>query len=417
MVLMITTTSLVHAQVSASSKFHWHRLPELPAPFGVAGPFVGVSNDTLLVAGGANFPEGVPWHPTATGGISLKQFHREIYTLREAHSGGINPKHLVWATTTVKLPRPIGYGMSVSTDQGVICIGGEWQEYAYAHNSKTPTTTTLFRSNDVYLMTWSPVTQSAQVTRGWQHAGQKYTLPNLPKGTTAACGAIIGDFIYLAGGDCGEGGNNQFLRLNLQPNPDRPWQWESLPSWNGPPRTHALAVEQGGRFFLIGGRNKDAEGLHIHTDAYCFDPQAMKWKKIADVQLPGEAPRSVMAGTVSTIGQDHICVFGGAEAEIILLREQIYPAKIAEAKTQGDIELAKQLQSESDALYDNHQGFSQDILTYCLSTDSWQLAGNMPVSSPVTTTAVKWRNMIVIPSGEERPGVRTQAVWGVTCKE
>ena len=31
-------------------------LPDLPDPIGMAGPFVGVHNDVLIVAGGANFP-------------------------------------------------------------------------------------------------------------------------------------------------------------------------------------------------------------------------------------------------------------------------------------------------------------------------------------------------------------------------
>ena len=31
-------------------------LPDLPDPIGMAGPFVGVHNDALIVAGGANFP-------------------------------------------------------------------------------------------------------------------------------------------------------------------------------------------------------------------------------------------------------------------------------------------------------------------------------------------------------------------------
>ena len=31
-------------------------LPDLPDKIGMAGPFVGVRNDALIVAGGANFP-------------------------------------------------------------------------------------------------------------------------------------------------------------------------------------------------------------------------------------------------------------------------------------------------------------------------------------------------------------------------
>src|SRR5258706_11279560 len=45
----------------------WEALPALPPAGGqakqpgVASPFVGVHGDSLVVAGGANFPEKMPW--------------------------------------------------------------------------------------------------------------------------------------------------------------------------------------------------------------------------------------------------------------------------------------------------------------------------------------------------------------------
>ena len=48
-----------HAEIT----LEWSELPELPAPTGmpqppgVAGPFGGISNDALIVAGGVSFPE------------------------------------------------------------------------------------------------------------------------------------------------------------------------------------------------------------------------------------------------------------------------------------------------------------------------------------------------------------------------
>lgn len=38
----------------------WEELPDLPNQLGVAGPFVGVHNDALILGGRANFPLGVP---------------------------------------------------------------------------------------------------------------------------------------------------------------------------------------------------------------------------------------------------------------------------------------------------------------------------------------------------------------------
>ena len=44
------------AVFGAEKMLEWKSLPGLPDPFGVAGPCVGVHNDALIVAGGANFP-------------------------------------------------------------------------------------------------------------------------------------------------------------------------------------------------------------------------------------------------------------------------------------------------------------------------------------------------------------------------
>ena len=55
-------SSVMAANVFAEDILAWTALSELPASLGVAGPFAGISHDTLIVAGGANFPNGAPWH-------------------------------------------------------------------------------------------------------------------------------------------------------------------------------------------------------------------------------------------------------------------------------------------------------------------------------------------------------------------
>ena len=50
----------VHAQSSENGLLTWSdEIPSLPDSIGVAGPFVGVHGETLIVAGGANFPQPV----------------------------------------------------------------------------------------------------------------------------------------------------------------------------------------------------------------------------------------------------------------------------------------------------------------------------------------------------------------------
>ena len=56
-----------------------------------------------------------------------------------------------------------------------------------------------------------------------------------------------------------------------------------------------------------------------------------------------------------------------------------------------------------------HRGFPDAILAYHTVTDSWVEAGTSPVPF-VTTPLVAWRGGLVVPGGEERPGVRSPRV-------
>jgi len=42
---------------NAPDLLEWSQLPPLPDPVGLAGPFVGVSNDVLIIAGGLSLQQ------------------------------------------------------------------------------------------------------------------------------------------------------------------------------------------------------------------------------------------------------------------------------------------------------------------------------------------------------------------------
>ena len=87
----------------------WRQLPSIPDAIGFAAPFAGVSQDALLVAGGANFPVLPPW----AGG--RKEWHRSIFVLPAPDAA--------WIPVST-LPRAAAYGVSVSWRSEVICAGG-----------------------------------------------------------------------------------------------------------------------------------------------------------------------------------------------------------------------------------------------------------------------------------------------------
>ncbi|WP_341840227.1 hypothetical protein [Chitinophaga caseinilytica] len=133
------------------SAYHWDTLPAIPDEKGFAGSFAGVSNGALLVAGGSNFPgSGTPWN----GGV--KTWYDKVFVLEDANGG--------WKEAG-KLPRPLGYGVSITTDDGLLCIGGSNAEGHYA---------------DVFLLRWK------------NGALETIPFPPLPFPLANSCGAMAG---------------------------------------------------------------------------------------------------------------------------------------------------------------------------------------------------------------------------------
>ena len=335
----------------------WEGLPPLPNPDGVAGPFVGVHGNALMVAGGANFPK--PFWETE------KVFHDAVHVL--VREGKEDKQEYRW-TGPFRLKRPIAYGASVSTDRGVVCIGGNDASRAYG---------------DVFLLRWNPDTQSVE----------QEMLPSLPGPCTNACAAVLGSRVYLAGGTSGLDlgtATADFLCLDLgSGNP----KWERLPACPWPSRAFAIAVPQNNGadacIYIFGGRRVNERGeTEFLKDVWEFNPAregSDPWRRGAD------APRCIMAGTGISLGQNHILILAGADEKHF---------------------------HEVDALKDAHPGFPKEAFDYHTVTDNWASAGTTPANQ-VTTTAVRWGrdrvdDPIILPSGEIRPRVRTPKVWRIT---
>ena len=363
---VLTSTFVACSEGAAASRavLEWGELPSLPDPVGFAGPFAGVSSGALIVAGGANFPGGRPWdgHP--------KIWHDGIFVLTE-------PSGKWWRTG--KLPRPLGYGVSVNHKDRLICIGGGDKERHYA---------------DAFELAWTD-------------GGIKVTvLPSLPKPVAFFCGAVVGDTVYVAGGieqPDSPTTMKTFWALDLsKPTGER--QWQELEPWPGRPRMLAVAAAQAKSFFLFSGTDlvpgDDGKSRREYlTDAYRYAPNE-GWKRIADLPQP-----TVAAPTPAiSLGQSHILVFGGDNGE--------NASRVAELK-------------------DQHPGFPAEVLAYHTVTDTWIKGGellknvgadpannpNAGVWPPVTTVATWWNDRIVIPSGEVRPGVRTPRVLAARPKQ
>ncbi|MES1249293.1 MAG: hypothetical protein ABUL46_01345, partial [Chitinophaga rupis] len=183
----------------AKDFFSWSQLSPLPDPDGLAVAFAVVSNGALIVAGGTNFPgNGRPW----AGGA--KTWYDKVYVLSRPDGA--------WSAAG-RLPRPLGYGISITGAGGLICLGGGDAERAYA---------------------------TAFILRYRNGGIETENLPFLPAPLTNGCGVLVKDRLYVAGTIQVLGGamENCFWSIDLSAAVKK---WETLPSLPGPARILAAA--------------------------------------------------------------------------------------------------------------------------------------------------------------------------------
>ncbi len=339
--LLLFLLCLCHGGECAEPSFRWTPLPPLPDRLGVAGPYAGTHAGVLLVAGGANFPGKPPWE----GGV--KVWHDTVFVLEQTEGP--------WKPAG-RLPRPLGYGVTLSTKDGVACLGGSDRDRHYASS---------------FLLRWD--------------AGQLLTepLPDLPQPCANACGALLGRTIYLAGGTetpTATAPLKTFWALDLDATPRR---WQTLEPWPGPARMLAVAAAHDEAIYIMSGTEltDDAEGKPVRRylkDAYRYRPET-GWQRIADLPRPAVAAPS----PAFVLGDQALVVLGGDDGTKVGYQP-----------------------------LDQHPGFPRSRLVYNLRNDAWQTINDLP-AAPVTTTVVPWQAGWVIPSGEIRPGVRTPAVWSL----
>lgn len=319
----------------------WSTLPPLSDPNGFASPFAGVSGDALLVAGGANFPEGKPWE----GG--KKVWHVTVYVL-DSPDGS-------WRVAG-RLPRPLAYGVSVTVNGGVLCIGGDDGGQTYS---------------DTFLMRWDGATLTFT------------DYPPLPTPLTNAAGAVLGGKIYVLGGIDSPTATvalHQFLMLDLA---RLDAGWTTLDPWPGSGRMLPVVATLSGSLYLCSGANlaagPDGKPARAYLkDAYRYTPGS-GWSPIASMPRPAVAAPSPSPA----FGPSNFLILGG-----------------------DDGSLAGRPASP------DHPGFPRTILNYQTVTGEWTEIPGL-AESRVTVPTVEWRGRIALPNGEVRPGIRTPAVAGL----
>ncbi len=315
----------------------WKRLPDVPDKRGFAGSFAGVSGGSLIVAGGTHFIDKMPWE----GGTKL--WYDTVYALDKPDG--------TWRPLG-KLPKANGYGVSITTQEGFIIVGGG---NATEHFT------------EVFVL------------------GQDKKLPPLPQPCAFMGGCLNGGVIYIAGGietPTATAALNTFWSLDLK---QADAQWQKLPPCPGKPRILACMAAADGAVHVFSGAALTAgpDGKPVREwlkDAWRYI-SGKGWERLPDlprvaVAAPGPAP----------VVDSKIVIIGGDDGELV----NFEPKK-------------------------DHPGFPRTMLRFDLKTQQWMEEGEVPFSL-VTTNAVLWNDQVVIPGGEARPGVRSPQVWTAPLK-
>jgi SSS family transporter len=320
-------------------------IPELPVRQGLGGAFAGTHNDVLIIAGGSYFD------------ASLWEDGKKIYTdsIFVCTRLGDDMK---WSFAG-RLPHPIAHGASVSTNRGLVCIGGKTDEENFA---------------DVWLLQWDPSEKKIRIETDF---------PSLPEACAYSSAAIIDNYIFIAGG-LGERPLNTFRKLDFRLGNSAQWQDINQESWDA--RYGAALIKQSNGendcLYLFGGKNNSG----YLTDAYCYNYNSTnkvssQWKRLPDI------PRPVFGSPAIAYSTSNVFLFSGSDGH--------------------DVDKILQIK-------DNYR-FTTDILSFNTITQEWSSVGIMP-QGVVNTPAIQWYDRIVIPGGEIGPGRRTPQIFTAQAK-
>jgi len=257
--------------LTQSESLEWSRTVLPPSPsdtagnLGLAGVYAGMIDGRLVLAGGANFPEGLP----SDGGP--KVWYSDVY-VQDTDAG--------WTCWPGALGKESAYGVTIPYEGGLLLIGGCRAGECLA---------------DIRLL-------------GMDEKGKPFVEEwgSLPFPLSNMAGGKVGSQVFLAGGISSMTGNalDSFLALDLKTRSCRELPWPEAP-----PRAFSVGVVQSDGmdncFYLFSGRNFQGQGpWEVLKDGWVWNPRLESWKVVK-----GDFP--VMAGSAVPFGTNHILFAGG----------------------------------------------------------------------------------------------------------
>ncbi|MCI7003843.1 MAG: hypothetical protein MR890_00285 [Akkermansia muciniphila] len=253
------------------------------------------------------------------------------------------------------LPKPLGYGATATLPEGMMLIGGSNTGGAVA---------------DCYLLTF----EDGEL--------QCRPLPPLPTTLTGHAAAVMGGKVYVQGGSVAPGEQDAESRMWIYDPAAATWtEGEPLP---GRGRFLHQMATVGNTLYVLGGigLQPGENGRMVRdmlTEAWSYTP-ATGWRRLA--YLPHFC---AAAPTPAPVIDGKIYLLGGDDATVKGFTPQ------------------------------NHPGFHNQSLCYNIARNTWEDAGPVAAARAVLPCAF-WGGMAVIVNGEQRPGKRSNQVWGAKIK-
>jgi N-acetylneuraminic acid mutarotase len=260
-----------------------------------------------------------------------------------------------------RLPHAVAYGGAVSLKEAIVLAGGQ--------------------NGDI-------VSSEVRALRRRGTGMEVENWPDLPAPSANLAVALAGGHIYAFGGQSSAQAASASARLwSLKAGAGKSGRWVEHPPLPGEGRILAAAAGCRDTLYILGGAAltpspAGAAARRYLREAWSFHP-AKGWKRLPDLPAPSVAAPAVCgpSGEPVLLGGDD-----GSMAGVALV--------------QGDV----------------HPGFGRSVLYYDRAGRRWVESGRLPLGL-VTTGAAWWKNSIVIPGGEDRPGSRSAAVLRIELKK
>lgn len=324
---------------------------------GVSGAFTGRLNEMIIQAGGCNFPVD------PLGKDSKKKFYQGIYSI-EQDTNGYSPRLIG------ELPKPLAYGIGVTTPEGLIIIGGSDTVASYKEVYKLG----INENKDLIIS----------------------ELPSLPETIDNFAAAYADGKIYVAGGNIGGLPSNKIFTLDLAL-PDN--GWKELPSFPGNPRVQPVmevGLNKAGEetVYIFGGfagKGQDREAS-LNTDGVAFNLKNQEWREIESPKNPAGEDVSLGGGAIVKLNNGKFLATGGVNKDIFLEALRNQPSDYLDHPTEW-------------------YRFNPFILAFDPVEETWNVVGETSKTARAGAGMVLDENKVFVLGGELRPRIRTSEVY------